>query len=190
MYLSCHYLPLKKRQWPPNVIHHGSNLVIWQATLKLDSVDGIILMGKPFTGGRKSRKVFYMEIDDFVMYWIDINSWWCHIVSQIWLIINSGNGLLFDVSTPLAEPMQSGLVVFICGQFLRKCSRYPSLLLICLFASPVHQQTWYKPWMFIMYSCLFDNEFETVSNLTMEQCKRQTIYMFYCVHSEFGVIIH
>ena len=53
-------------------------------------------MGKPFTGGGTSRKVFYMEIYDFVMYWIDINSWWCHIMSQIWLTISSGNGLLLD----------------------------------------------------------------------------------------------
>ena len=34
-----------------------------------------------------------------------IVAYWCHMVTQIWVNIGSGNGLLPDGSKPLPEPM-------------------------------------------------------------------------------------
>ena len=34
-----------------------------------------------------------------------IVAWWCHMATEVWVNIGSGNGLLPDSTKPLPEPM-------------------------------------------------------------------------------------
>ena len=62
---------------------------------------------------------------------LNIGAYWHRMVSEIWVNIGSGNGLLPDGTKPLSEPMltdhQWSPVAFIEGQFHKRCFNHQSL---------------------------------------------------------------
>ena len=60
-----------------------------------------------------------------------IVAYWRHMVTEIWVNIGSGNGLLPDGTKPLPEPIltdhQWSPVTFILGQYHKRCLNHQSL---------------------------------------------------------------